>query len=132
METDGSLEPRKENRFIAHLKKHKWKYITGFCVLAGGTIVYLIFRNTSKQVIGDITNSIVQTNPIDSPIIMLLRPDGGHPGFYTRCVETGELFNSQKQAAEAVGTTSRLLGAHLKGLISDIDGLHFERLGMVA
>ena len=55
----------------------------------------------------------------------------GHPGFLTRCIETGEVFVSQKAAAAAFGIHERIMGMHLnEGLPLD-QGVNFERLGVV-
>ena len=55
----------------------------------------------------------------------------GHPGFITRCVETGELFLSQGDAARAHGVAESALSAHLnRGLPLD-QGVNFERLGVI-
>ena len=52
----------------------------------------------------------------------------GHPGFITRCIDTGEVFSSQKKAADAFGIPEGVLSGHLNGKFDEANGLHFERV----
>lgn len=52
----------------------------------------------------------------------------GHPGYVTRCTETGDIFSSQKKAANAFGISEQVLSNQLRGEIPNAKGLHFERV----
>lgn len=54
----------------------------------------------------------------------------GHPGFVTRCVETGELFTTQGSASKAFNIPESIMSKHLNQGRELIEGLHFERLGV--
>ena len=55
----------------------------------------------------------------------------GHPGFVTRCVETGELFETQNAAASFFEIPPSILSRHLNDGLELREGLHFERLGVL-
>ena len=55
----------------------------------------------------------------------------GHPGFVTRCVETGELFETQNTAASFFEIPPSILSRHLNEGLELREGLHFERLGVL-
>lgn len=54
--------------------------------------------------------------------------DRGNTGFVTRCLETGEVFQTQKAAARTYGIPESILSSHLNGRIELQSGLHFERV----
>ena len=56
----------------------------------------------------------------------------GAPSWVVRCIETGETFVSQRQAALAKGLSESRLSTHLNGITENLDGLHFERICMAA
>ena len=43
-----------------------------------------------------------------------------------RCIETGQIFQSTKEAADSIGCTPPLISAHLKGKLRHARHLHFE------
>jgi hypothetical protein len=55
----------------------------------------------------------------------------GHPGFITRCIETGELFATQGSAARAFNIPERTMTKHLNYGRELSENLHFERLGIL-
>lgn len=55
----------------------------------------------------------------------------GHPGFVTRCVDTGEVFLSQGEAARAYGIPESMLSKHLNFGRPLVEGVSFERLPVV-
>ena len=55
----------------------------------------------------------------------------GHPGFVTRCLETGDIFETQGSAAEYYGIPPSILSNHLNRGVDLNEGLHFERLGVL-
>ena len=52
----------------------------------------------------------------------------GHPGYLTRCIDTSDVFESQKKAASAFGISDKVMSEHLKGKLPDANGHHFERV----
>ena len=84
-----------------------------------GSSFYFKRMDSSPVAIGN-TNCNITTN--------IYKWDKGHPGYLTRCKETGEVFSSQKKAAKFAGTTPSCMSSHLSGLKPDVQGLHFERV----
>ena len=54
----------------------------------------------------------------------------GHPGFITRCIETGDIFSSQQKAADYFQIDTKILSQHLRGLLENAQGYHFEHVGV--
>ena len=78
---------------------------------------------------GETTGSVSFNNPVHT--VNIYNGTSGHPGFLTRCIETGEVFTSQRAAARAFGIHERDLGKHLNAGRELLEGLHFERLGVI-
>lgn len=53
----------------------------------------------------------------------------GNSGFITKHIPTGQLFATQKAAAEAFGIPESILSSHLNGKFKDALGETFERIG---
>lgn len=69
----------------------------------------------------------------DSTFVNVLERDGrGHPGYLTRCLETGLTYPSQKSAAAAFGFDKTHMSDHLHGRLENLGGYHFERICMAA
>jgi hypothetical protein len=69
------------------------------------------------------------SNRMTNNIITVIERDGrGHPGYLVRCLETNEIFPSQKEAARTMGVYPSLISGHLRGKLPDVDGQHFERV----
>jgi hypothetical protein len=56
----------------------------------------------------------------------------GPPSWVVRCLETGNVFTSQRAAALAMKFSESHLSEHLNGLRDHIDGYHFERICLAA
>lgn len=56
----------------------------------------------------------------------------GPPSWVVRCLETGDVFTSQRAAAFAMGLAQDHLSNHLNGIRDNVNGFHFERICMAA
>lgn len=56
----------------------------------------------------------------------------GNSGYLTKSLDTGEIFATQKAAAEAFNIPENVLSGHLNGKFNDVDGYKFERLGVLS
>jgi hypothetical protein len=105
-----------------HVKDHKELYIGIGIGVAVTTVIAVVACNkvnVSQVVIGN-NNHLEQTT-------LLIRR--GHPGFVIKCNETGEVFASQKRAAEAMDLSVTTLARHLKGASPHVKGFTFQNLG---
>lgn len=125
-----------------HWEKHKVKYLcTGTAVSSAIITLFIVRRNDSglrcepdsglrcepdivapslnfRDIIGDY-NTVTQN---------IYKGEKGHPGFLTRCIETGELFSSQKTAADHFGISESALSSHLNKDFELDQDLNFERV----
>jgi len=126
-----------------HLKENKTIYISAgvTAVLAG--ITYAIVRELhttldagvdcperepmgslifSNSLFGSSTNNVVTTIHTGSK---------GNSGFVTKCIETGEIFATQGDAARAFGIPEEFMSKHLNYGRELFEDLHFERVGVL-
>lgn len=128
-----------------HVRKHISLYLTGATALAVGTS--LLMRNhlrvdvprVSAREVPRATRGSAQAQSRGFSFALYMRNVGnatatvhtgkkGHPGFVTRCLETGALFPSQNKAAEAMGVSPSVMSGHLSGALGSVNDLHFERV----
>jgi hypothetical protein len=53
----------------------------------------------------------------------------GHPGYIVKCLETGEMFASQRRAAEALGVNRYELYKQLQDIVPTAGGYTFKKMG---
>jgi hypothetical protein len=122
-----------------HIKNHKEAYIIGALSFAG--ITTLIMRGVAKQHIGTgISVTAGRSNNIvvaaDRSVVhnvsYILSRRKGSPSWVVRCIETGEIFSSQRKAAFSMGIHENELSQHLRGLKAKAGSNTFERICMAA
>ncbi len=117
-----------------HLKDHKTIYIVGGVAVFTCLIVRRGCYATLSNSVDSSGSPPVSVHPFSifskSGDIITTVHNGhrGHPGFRTRNLETGAMFNTQADAASAFGVSERNLSQHLNGKYSNAEGFHFERL----
>lgn len=57
-----------------------------------------------------------------------LIPDKYVGNIEIRCLETGKVYPSYKEAAEAIGVNPVYMSCHMRGLKESLKGMHFERM----
>ena len=137
-----------------HFAEHKEVYIGIGIGLTLAGITWVIVRGKSTDLVagsvpdlvagtGDSAGSVVDnttrsfsfgfnnhTTSINNAVTTIHTGTRGNPGFVTRCIETGELFETQDAAARAFGIPAEFLSKHLNYGRPLKEGLHFERLGI--
>ena len=56
----------------------------------------------------------------------------GPPSWVVRCIETGQLYTSQRSASVEMELPMSDISRHLNGLKDHVNGFHFERICMAA
>lgn len=140
-----------------HLKRHKTFYVglgTGI-VLAGITVLIVkgrlalqsppgpSFADSGKELCTKLdarmewsektpTGSFIYGyNNHNNTITTIHNGGRGHSGYVTRCVETGELFATQGDAARTYGIPETILSKHLNYGRDLVENLTFERVGLL-
>ena len=121
------------DRVKQHVREHKEAYVVG--LIATGTC--LIMRDIVSQSINrDVIvvagrDAIVARKKIAMHNVSFISADRqGPPSWVVRCLETGDVFKSQRTAARELNVTPSNLSRHLNGLQDTAQGLHFERIAM--
>jgi hypothetical protein len=118
-----------------HFERNKSAYISGLGCLG---MVFLMTRGRhvvapnvpAGQNVVTVRPLSLLSNRVTTSVVTVIEREGrGHPGYIVKCIETGELFTSQKRAALAQGVSDSTFSQHLNGLRPHVGGLHFERVG---
>lgn len=123
-----------------HFAKYRNIYITAGIVVLGSVVteftVYSAIKASIKPVsIGNIntesnSNTAINLGGTLNYTIKSARKEP--PSWVVRCVETGQLYSSQRQAAKTLNLDKNNLSKHLNGLTDSVGELHFERVCMSA
>ncbi len=129
-----------------HVRKYKTFYVGVGVGLGVAGITWAIMRDRHLMIqrvvdpeIQRVTGELGKVQTRSFSFALFMRDSGnvttslhtgerGHPGFMTRCLETGEIFRTQYQAAKAFELHPSLISAHLNGKFPDVHGYHFERI----
>jgi hypothetical protein len=123
--------PDYTGRIKEHVQRHKTAYLIG----AGVAIAGLTYLVTRKTIIGQGNVSVRALNLLSNkPNIITVIESGrqGPPSWVVRCLETDEVFTSQRGAAILKGITETHISKHLNGALENAGGFHFERICMAA
>ena len=112
-----------------HFKRNKDTYIVGGACLTAGVVIGVVVsksvRSESDDVITNVKGIFIKS-PVTTNVHLERR---GHPGNVIRCNETGEIFASQRRAAEVMGISRMALSNQLSGKVDSVKGYTFEKLG---
>ena len=146
----NEVQPTRWERFKSHVKRNKKTYIlSGVGVLLGIAGGYTLAKLGEDS--GDILNLEVDGDLIEAPVLDIADSDvgdvnvnsfnsenhihntthiyGGYQSKIVKNLNTGEIFESQKAAAESAGVSEQAMSRHLNGIADDIHGNVFERIG---
>lgn len=120
-----------------HIRENKRRYLLGVLGFAG--ITCLVMRGVASQPISSSVTGAAGSNVIGAGKKVVMRNVSfissnrqGPPSWVVRCLDTGDIFTSQRSAALALGITETNLSKHLNGLQETAEGLSFERICMAA
>lgn len=106
-----------------HFKDHKELYIG----LAIGVVTMALLIK------GDvIKNSTLINSPYKSKIIEINLERRGHPGNIVKCIQTGEMFASQRRAADLLELNPSEVSKQIRGLVPEAGGYTFELIGLAS
>ena len=110
-----------------HLYENRKVYIVGTICFVAGAVCVLIFKKgdvitqtvsgSDNTVIGKAENVTIVSNYLNGR---------GYVAKAVKCLETGDEFSSQIEAAIAYNVSPANFSKHMNGKLPDIHGLHFE------
>lgn len=118
-----------------HFKDNKAVYISTAICVAGITVLIMretrateLQRGTASARVGF---SFFSTVNNQNHVVNVLEREGrGHPGYITKCLETLVEYKNQGLAAKHYGVSDAVMSGHLNGKLPDVNGFHFERVGL--
>jgi hypothetical protein len=115
-----------------HFHKHKTKYaVATTAVVSAAATVAVMKLHGNPALVNKITNVMVfgwkssQTTVTNNIIKAKI-----HPGYITRCLETGHDFASRREAGMIMNLDPKEIAKQIKGLIPDVQGYHFADGGV--
>lgn len=109
-----------------HFRKYKWYYITGIICVGAGVGLGVLLK--SRPLI--INNNPVVNVPITNNVGSI--NFGGYQHKIIKCLETGQIWESVKDAAEAMDVSTASMSKHVNGHKPDVRQLHFGIIGLSA
>jgi hypothetical protein len=130
-----TLEIPFADRIANHVRAHKTEYL----VAGVAGITFLIMRGRNAGVLRVLDGSDgITVRPLTllsnktNVVTLIGRDTQGPPSWVVRCLETGDFFVSQADAAKSMNIPASVLSTHLNGKFEDALGLHFERICLAA
>jgi hypothetical protein len=122
--TEAIAVGTKYQQVRAHVQRNKPTYIAGISGVAVGAVgVVLLNRSGGVSIVNTIAP--VFNNDNSSTVNF-----GGYMHKLVKCVETGEIWETVREAASAKGVYAPVMSKHLNGHTDHIKGLHFEIIGV--
>ena len=126
-----------------HLRKHKEAYIVGGVGLGLAYFTWYIMRDHSRLISSSVTGtaghsvtvtgkSVEFKNNTLNMVSYISAERSGPPSWVVRCIETGQVYTSQRAAALSMEISETNISKHLNGLQETAQGFTFERLCMAA
>lgn len=105
-----------------HFDKHRNAYILA-ATLVGGVIVGKILFGRAQ---------IINNTAVASPVVNAVAnaTNGGYMHKIVKCMETGQMWETVKEAAEAMKVSPSMMSKHLNGHKDHISELHFTIVGL--
>lgn len=105
-----------------HFDKHRNAYILAGTLVGGVVIGRLLFGRAP----------VINNTAVASPVVNTVSnvTNGGYMHKIVKCVETGQMWESVKDAAEAMKVSPSMMSKHLNGHTDNISNLHFKIAGI--
>jgi hypothetical protein len=134
----GGLLSMPSRQNIKDCIKRNWKPFTVGVVFTG--IIFIVTRRfTTRYLVLNGTSTIIRKAIITDDAALYKVFNIYNLGFknqglswMVKCKETGKSFASQQQAARVMGLSKHHISNHLNGSRTNVNGYHFERLGVGA
>ena len=153
----NEVQPNRWERFKSHVKRNKRVYIySGVGILlgiAGGYTLAKVGENSedvfeipeleipeleiADSDVGEVnvnsfnnTENYIHNYNGETHVHNTTNNYGGYQSKIVKNLDTGEIFESQKAAAESVGVSEKAMSRHLNGDTDVLYGNTFERIGL--
>jgi len=117
------------DRAKTHIKKYKTTYLIAGSLVLGVIIgrAYLPRIITINNAVSPIFNNAPTFT--NSPVINNANL-GGHAHKLVKCLDTGQIWETVKDAADAAGVTPSMMSRHINGHRDHISDLHYAIIGL--
>jgi len=140
------------NGIKAHIQEHKVAYSVGTTLVIAG-ISYALMRRivtqhisrgipvaagrgipvtVDKSVVINNASPFFGTNKTLNHVSYISSRRQGAPSWVIRCLETGDIYPSQLDAAKGMNLPASEISRHLNGSLDHVRGFNFERICMAA
>lgn len=114
-----------------HIRANKNAYIAGSVGLVVGGVTVLITKGRTGNIVNTVA-PVINNTPVISPVF---NNDasvnfGGYATKFVKCLETGDVWETVKEAATDAGSNPSWMSKHLNGHTEHINGKHYKIVGM--
>lgn len=133
MELEHTINKEQLEKAKNAIKKNWTPFVAG-AIFAGFT--YGIMRGRNVGLLRGSTSIVryaaLEIRPLSffskQTVVVVVREGRGHPGYLTKCLETGQTFLTQGDAARYAGSNATSMSRHMFGDLPHVNGFHFERI----
>ena len=136
---EESTMPTRWERVKQHVIRNRYWYAAGGLALVAGALGYSVGRSSTNGEcghvfeVGDVNageDVVIGGDHVDnSQIYNEINNYYGHSTKIVKCLETGEIWETVTEAADAAGVARTTMSKHLNGRTDHIDGLHYVIIG---
>lgn len=126
-------------RIKNHVKEHKIEYACAATAIVSAGFTYAIMRGTSSRSISDCrtvatnhSNTVIGKKIVMKDVSLISSNRKGSPSWVIQCLETGNVFRSQRDAAINMGINPTNVSKQLNGHLPTAEGFTFERICLAA
>lgn len=107
-----------------HVEDNKTAYIVVGSMVMGLVVGRILFGS----------KAIIHNSAVASPIVNISSKvtNGGYTHKIVKCLETGQIWETVKDAAEAMEVSPSMMSKHINGHKDHISNLHFTIVGLGA
>lgn len=146
--TEQPVEISRWGKIKAHVKRNEDRYVSFAAGAISGAVLFGVhaYLNGYGQttINGDVVENVGGGNAssnienvvaVNSPITIdqttnVINNFGGHMVKFVKCVESGEIFGSVTEAAEAAGVSHSAMSKHINGHTDHIFGKEYQIVGL--
>lgn len=118
----------------AHIRRHKTAYTVGGTAIAIAPLAFVGGKYFQRPIVIDfnptINNTPVFNNHNIGNVVHNTVNNGGHLHKMVKCLETGQIWESVTEAAEAAETPLSYMSRHINGHKPDVFGKHYQIVGI--
>lgn len=128
------VEISRWGKIKAHVKRNEDRYTSFAAGVVSGAVLFGVHATLSGRVSSSKSPVVIENNPVFNNIntntnTNVVTNYNGYATKIIKCVETGEIFETAKDAAASAGVKASTFSRHINGHTDHVYGMHYEIIG---